>query len=162
MDLKIVSLLEEHGIISPNIITEKLGLKKSRVIKRLSIISRYVRSISLSGTPWGKNLPLIVVSSVKTKRPEYAKSIVSVLSKHPLHRKTYISTLTGEFISIFHANSIVAEILAKIFNVLSDNKIVSYYMTWASTNTNWKEYKLVEGPRYSKYIGTWIYNRKQK
>ncbi len=162
MDLKIVSLLEEYGVISPNAIAEKLGLKKSRIIKRLSIISRYIKSVSLSETPWGRNLPLIIVSSIKTKKPEYAKSVVSVLSKHPLHKRTYLSTLTGEFISIFYANSAVAETLTKIFNTLSDNKIVSYYMSWASTRTNWKEYKLVEGPRYSKYTGTWIYDRNQK
>ncbi len=157
MDLKIVSVLEEHGIVSPSVIAEKLGLKKSRVIKRLSIISRYIPSISLSETSWSKNLPLIIVTSIKTRKPEHAKNIVSVLSKHPLHKRTYLSSLTGEFISIFYANNMVAETLAKIFNTLSDKKIISYYMTWASTKTNWREYKLVEGPRYSKYTGTWIY-----
>ena len=162
MDLKIVSILEEHGIVSPNTIAEKLGLKKSRVIKRLSIISRYIQSISLSETPWSKNLPLIVVTSIKTRKPEHAKSIVSVLSKHPLHKRTYLSALTGEFISIFYADSMVAETLAKIFNTLSDSKVISYYMTWASTRTSWREYKLVEGPRYSKYTGTWVYENKSK
>ena len=160
MDLRIVSILEEHGVISPNIIAEKLGLKKSRVIKRLTVISRYVRSVSLSETPWGKSLPLIIVSSVKTWDPGYAKSIASVLSRHPLHKRTYLSTLTGELISIFYANSAVAETLTRIFNTLFDNKIVNYYMSWASTRTNWREYKLIEGPRYSKYTGTWIYDRK--
>ncbi len=156
MDIKIVSLLEEYGVISPNLIAEKLGLKKSRVLKRLTIISRYIKSVSLNESPWSKSLPLIIVSSVKTKKPSYAKNIVSIISRHPLHKKTYLSSMTGEFVTMFHANSRIAELFAEIFNELSMKGIVNYYMTWATTSTNWKEYKLVEGPRYSKYTGTWI------
>ncbi len=156
MDIKIASLLEEYGIISPNTIAEKLGLRKSRVLRRLSIISRYTKSISLSRLPWSKSLPLVIVSSLKTPKLGYAERIVSIISKHPLHKKTFLSTMTGEFITMFYADSKIAEFLAELFNELSMKGYVNYYMTWATTNTSWREYRLVEGPRYSKYTGTWI------
>ncbi len=157
MDIKIVSLLEEYGIISPNLIARRLNLKKSRIAKRLASISNYIKSIALSETPWSKSLPLIIVSLVKTRRPEYAKNMVSILSRHPLHKKSYLSTLTGEFVTMLYANSRIAEVFAEIFNELLMKGLIDHYTTWATTSTNWKEYKLVEGPRYSKYIGTWIH-----
>lgn len=157
MDLKIVSLLEEYGIISPKDIAKRLKLKESKVARRLSLISRYIKSVSLSRTPWSKNLPLTIVSLIKAKRPGYAKNIVSVLLEHPLHKKTYLSTLTGEFMTMFYVNDRIARVFTEILNELSMDGLVDYYMTWATTSTNWKQYKLIEGPRYSKYMGSWVH-----
>ncbi len=155
LDIKILSVLEEDALQTPQQIAEKIGVKQSRIHRRLRNLAKYMFSYSLTETPWTLNKQLITISLIKAREDKDILTIASAFHHHPLVKNIYVNPYQNKALIIVSANSQTITSQYYLLQQLVDNNIVEEYKTWITTRQLTSTHTL-DKIAYSKYEHKWL------
>ncbi len=155
LDIRILSALEEDALQTPQQIARKIGVKQSRIHRRLRNLSKYMFSYSLTETPWSISKPLISVALLEAREDKDILAIASAFHHHPLVRSIYVNPYLNKALIVMSANSETITNQYYLLQQLVDDKILEKYKTWITTR-QLTTTSTLDRVAYSKYTHRWL------